>query len=328
MSDTFANVVCVGAGRMGRGMAHVFAYAGRAVTLVDLKMRDAEATRRMETEALDEVRHTLGFLASLGLLDDAQVAAALALVDVVPDADADAALAGADLVFEAVPEVLEVKQTAFARIAQAVRPDAVIASTTSTMPVDQLAALAHHPARFLNTHFLNPAFLIPLVEVSAGDAADEQVVSDVMALLSALGKVPVRCSAAAGYIVPRIQTAAMAEAARLVDEGVASAEDVDRAIRAGFGPRYTTMGLLEFVDWGGLDILYHACNHLNEALGTERFTAPQGVARRMHDGHRGLREGTGFHDYRELDVPRYRERKLGEFVTLLRALDMLPEPGI
>jgi len=147
-------------------------------------------------------------------------------------------------------------------------------------------------------------------------------------LLGALGKVPVRCAATAGYIVPRIQAAAMAEAARLVDDGVASAEDVDIAIRTGFGPRYTTMGLLEFIDWGGLDILYYACNYLNEALDTTRFTVPDGVAQRMQDGRRGLREGVGYHDYGDVDVAEYRNNKLSEFVTLLRHLELLPEPGV
>ena len=133
MTGLQGNVVCVGPGRMGRGIAHVFAYAGRPVTLVDIKPRDAADAQRAESEALAEVRQTLTFLASLGVLDAAQVSTALTLIDFVHDTEADAALAHADIVFEAVPEIVEVKQAALERMARAVQPDAVIASTTSTM---------------------------------------------------------------------------------------------------------------------------------------------------------------------------------------------------
>src|SRR5690606_19590936 len=105
------------------------------------------------------------------------------------------------------------------------------------------------PERFLNAHWLNPAHLIPLVEVSPGPATSVAALESMEALLRLAHKVPVRCAPSAGYIVPRIQALAMNEAARMVEEGVASAEDIDTAVRLGFGLRFSVLGLLEFIDW-------------------------------------------------------------------------------
>ena len=125
---------------------------------------------------------------------------------------------------------------------------AVVASTTSTLNVDELAEMVTEPKRFLNAHWLNPAHLMPLVEVAVGAATSEAAYAALHDSLSAIGKVPVRCAASPGYIVPRIQALAMNEAARLVEEGVASSEDVDTAVRVGFGLRFAVLGLLEFID--------------------------------------------------------------------------------
>ena len=135
-------------------------------------------------------------------------------------------------------------------------------------------------------HWLNPAYLIPLVEISPGKATDPAIIARVKALLEGIGKVPVVCAATPGFIVPRIQALAMNEAARMVEEGVASAEEIDKAIRYGFGFRYAVLGLLEFIDWGGGDILYYASRYLEGALGSDRYRAPEVIsqqhARRPH----------------------------------------------
>ncbi len=120
-----------------------------------------------------------------------------------------------------------------------------------------------------------------------------------------------------GYIVPRIQALAMNEAARMVEEGVASAEDIDKAVKYGFGFRFAVLGMLEFIDWGGGDILYYASRYLTGALGSERYAAPEIVERNMAQGRRGLRDGAGFLDYEGLDVEAYRRERLKAFVDLL-----------
>jgi 3-hydroxybutyryl-CoA dehydrogenase len=312
-----APIACLGAGRMGRGIAVVFAYAGHPVSLIDFKPRDHAAFDRLAAEALGEVRNVLATLASFGLFDAAQVARIAARVSVVAEAQAQATLASASVIFEGVPEVLELKREALARASKLTGPGPVIASTTSTILVDDLSGAVDHPRRFLNAHWLNPAFLVPLVEVSPGKHTDAAVTARVTALLESVGKVPVVCAARPGYIVPRIQALAMNEAARMVEEGVASAEDIDKAIKYGFGIRFATLGMLEFIDWGGGDILYYASRYLKGALGSDRFASPEIVARNMAEGRIGLKTGMGFMNYEGLDLEAYRRERLRAFVELL-----------
>ena len=319
-------IACLGAGRMGRGIAVAFAYAGHAVTMVDVKPRPAEQFAKLESEALDEIRKTLASLARFGLLQDDQVERVMMRVSAAPSHDMQAALAGAGLIFEGVPEVVELKREVLAAASISVGPDVIIASTTSTILVDDLSSAIRHPGRFLNVHWLNPAYLIPLVEISPGAGTDPVVIDRVKALLEGIGKVPVVCAPTPGFIVPRIQALAMNEAARMVEEGVASAEDIDKAIRYGFGFRYAVLGLLEFIDWGGGDILYYASRYLEGALKSDRYRAPEVISRNMHEGRIGLRTGAGFLDYSGLDIDAYRERRLAAMVDMLRHFGLARPP--
>ncbi|MGA8050367.1 MAG: 3-hydroxyacyl-CoA dehydrogenase NAD-binding domain-containing protein, partial [Burkholderiales bacterium] len=230
--------------------------------------------------------------------------------------------------FEGVTETMDAKRDAFARACAHARPGALIASTTSSMLADALAGLVTHPERFVNAHFLNPAYLIPLVEVSPARSTAEASFEAMKSLLESAGKVVVRCAPSPGYIVPRLQAAAMNEAARMVEEGVATPEDIDRAVRAGFGPRYATMGMCEFIDYGGVDILYYAASSMALALGAPRYEPPEIVARMMREGRRGAREGEGFYDWRGRDLGAYQRELVGRFVALFRHLGMLPPPGL
>jgi 3-hydroxybutyryl-CoA dehydrogenase len=283
-----ANIACLGAGRMGRGIAVAFAYAGHMVTMIDVKPRSAEEFAKLEADALDEIRKTFASLSSLGLLTEADVEPLIARVSVVPASESGAALTDAGMVFEGVPEVVELKREVLGSASRQVRPDTIIASTTSTILVDDLSGAIENPRRFLNVHWLNPAYLIPLVEVSPGKATDPAIIDEVKALLEGIGKVPVVCAARPGFIVPRIQALAMNEAARMVEEGVASVEDIDKAVIYGFGFRFAVLGLLEFIDWGGGDILHHASRYLVEALGDSRYAAPDIIASYMREGRIGM----------------------------------------
>ena len=263
MTEPRPKIACLGAGRMGRGIAVAFAYAGHAVTMIDVKARSAEQFAALEAEAMSEVRKTLASLARFGLLSESDADAVIARVSVVPTQKMADALAGTGMVFEGVPEVVELKREVLAAASKCVGPGVIIASTTSTILVDDISGSVERPERFLNVHWLNPAYLIPLVEISPGVATDPAVIARVKALLEGIGKVPVVCAGTPGFIVPRIQALAMNEAARMVEEGVASAEEIDKAIRYGFGFRYAVLGLLEFIDWGGGDILYYASRYLD-----------------------------------------------------------------
>jgi 3-hydroxybutyryl-CoA dehydrogenase len=326
MTAARAMIACLGAGRMGRGIAVAFAYAGHDVIMIDVKARSAEQFAILRADALDEVRKTLASLARFGLLADNEVDAVIARVSVVPAQNMAAALADADIVFEGVPEVVDLKREVLAGASKCVESDVIIASTTSTILVDDLSGAIKHPERFLNVHWLNPAYLIPLVEISPGAATDPAIIEQVKKLLEGIGKVPVVCAATPGFIVPRIQALAMNEAARMVEEGVASAEDIDKAIRYGFGFRYAVLGLLEFIDWGGGDILYYASRYLEGALRSDRYRAPEVISRNMREGRIGLRTGAVFFDYSGLDVDAYREQRLASLVDMLRHFGLARPP--
>jgi len=320
-------IVCIGAGRMGRGIAHAFAYAGHPVRLIDIKPRDEASQRQLFAEASSEIRGSLGSVAEIGGFDPRAVDPIMRRVELCPRGQAKMSLQGVRYIFEAVPETLEAKASALALIDQIAEPESIIASTTSTFLSTQLADLSGRPRFFLNVHWLNPAFLVPLVEVSPTGATERVVVETMMNLLISIGKVPVECGASPGYIVPRIQALAMNEAARLVEEGVATAEDIDKAVHFGFGFRFAVLGLLEFIDWGGGDILYYASQYLSGALKSDRFEAPAIVKANMAEGRNGLRDGKGFFDYSNRDLRAYRLSRLSEFMRTLQQAGLARPPA-
>jgi 3-hydroxybutyryl-CoA dehydrogenase len=158
-------IAALGAGRMGRGIAIAFAFAGHEVALVDFKPRDKAAFDKLAADALADIRATLDMLARVGMLNADAVAPILSRVRVVAESDAAQALRNAAIIFEGVPEVVDLKREALARASELAGPAPIIASTTSTILVDDLSNAVAQPERFLNAHWLNPAYLVPLVEV-------------------------------------------------------------------------------------------------------------------------------------------------------------------
>lgn len=319
-------VALVGAGRMGRGLAHVFAWGGWQVDLVDAKPRGEGEAATLLAAARDEVARTLSLMAEFGQCATTAVPGLLARIAFHPRAALPDLLPRADLVMEGVPETREAKAEALGLIAAHAGAETVIASTTSTMLSTELAAHVTRPERFLNAHWLNPAYLIPLVEVSPHDGTAPEVRERLLGWLREIGKQPVVCKASPGFIIPRIQALAMNEAARMVAEGVASAEDMDTAIRAGFGPRFAVLGLVEFIDWGGVDILHHASRYLAETTGEDRFRAPGIVDEKMAAGETGLHAGRGFHDYEGVDRDAYQRDRIRDFVSVLGQRGLLAPP--
>lgn len=319
-------VCCIGAGRMGRGIAHAVAYAGHKVHLLDAKPRDSAAFEVFRTETLNVINGSLSSLARLGALELSDVPIILKRVEVHSLDDANTALTDAKIVFEGVPEVLDAKKHAFALFDEHASKNAILASTTSTILSTDLAEFTKSPDKFLNAHWLNPAFLVPLVEVSPTPNTDSNVITELNNFLESIGKVPVLCKASPGYIVPRIQALAMNEAARIVEDGVATAEDVDKAIKYGFGFRFAVLGMLEFIDWGGGDILYHASNYMTKAMNDERFAAPDIIKSNMENDRIGLRTGQGFYNYDNVDVAEYQQQKMAAFLKMLQDNDMVRKP--
>jgi 3-hydroxybutyryl-CoA dehydrogenase len=287
-------VAVLGPGRIGRQIALTFALGGSSVALVDLKDRSAAEAASVFADARREIARDLRLMAEEGVISAGEIPPALARLEDRRGLDG---LEGCGFVQEALPELVELKREALARVSARVPPEAIIASTSSTISPAHLVDALSGGERFLVVHWLNPAHIIPLVEVVPGRATDAGVVERTVALLEKLGKTPVRCADSPGFIGPRLQALLMNEAVRLVEEGVATPEDVDRAFKAGMGFRYATVGIFEFIDWGGVDILHRASRFLATALGEDRFRPARLVEEKIARNELGSKTGRGFFDY-------------------------------
>lgn len=326
MKSAKKTIFIAGAGRMGRGIALTFAYQGFPVTLMDIKNRNKEEFNQLQSSALAEIRSQLKILARSNVFPYEMIDRIVDRIEVLHIDDQTDIWKEAEIVFEAVPEILALKKEVYSRICSSLQKDALIASTTSSFSVNELAEFVLHKDRFMNTHWLNPAYLIPLVEVSPGNETSELSLKEMFKLLEGIGKVPIKCAPSPGFIVPRIQALAMNEASRLVEEGVASIEDIDKASRVGFGLRFAVLGLLEFIDWGGADTLFHASNYLKESLKSERFAPPEIVEEKMRSGNIGLKTKKGFYQFDETNLDQYQLETTQKFIDLLQHLGFITVP--
>lgn len=318
------HVAVIGAGRMGKAIAIAFAYAGLQVKLIDAKIRSKQEFIQYQQQTNQDLAQELNLLQTIQFVQTDQIAEIQANIQVLAKLDSTEFLTQCDLIMEGVPEQIQAKQEIFSWLDQYISPQCIVASTTSTFLVTDIAKMLLHPERVVNAHWLNPAYLIPLVELSRSEQTSDAVVEQLKSFLTAIGKVAVVCNAKAGYIVPRIQALAMNEAARMVEEGVASAEDIDIAIRTGFGLRFSVLGLLEFIDWGGGDILYYASQYLQKELG-ERYCTPQIIEDNMQNKRNGLREGQGFYDYENMDIDAYKQKVLNTFNHRIETAELKPK---
>lgn len=318
------HVAVIGAGRMGKAIAIAFAYAGLQVKLIDAKVRLEQEFIQYRQQVQQDLTQELTLLRTIQFVQAEQIAVIQANIQILAKLESTKFLTQCDLIMEGVPEQTQAKQEIFSWLDQYISPQCIIASTTSTFLVTDIAQMLSHPERVVNAHWLNPAYLIPLVELSRSEQTSDAAVEQLKSFLTAIGKVAVVCNAKAGYIVPRIQALAMNEAARMVEEGVASAEDIDIAIRTGFGLRFSVLGLLEFIDWGGGDTLYYASQYLQKELG-ERYRTPQIIEDNMQNKRNGLREGQGFYDYESMDIDAYKLKVLNTFNHRIETAELKPK---
>ncbi len=277
-------VAIVGSGYMGGGIAQVFALAGRDVQIADVS---ADHAARSRARIIDEAADYAG----RGLFpEDAaeRVAARVTAAESI-----EAAVRDADFIEEAVPEILSVKHDILSRISAACRVEALIGSNTSTISIATLATEVVSPERFLGVHFSNPAPFIPGVEVIPHAATRSGAATEVIALLKEAGKLGVEVADVTGFVLNRLQYALFSEAARLVEEGVASAEAVDTITRTTFGYRLPFFGPFAIADMAGLDVYAFCYRSLAEGY-PERFAAPEALSERVADGALGVKSGRGF----------------------------------
>lgn len=307
----------IGGGLMGAGFAHILAQAGFQVRVVDLSEQQLERCSQ-------RVRDGLSTFVKEGLLAGDQVAPILSRIEFVTSMKD--AVRDVQFVIEAVVEVLEVKQSVFADLDRYAPADAILASNTSGMSVSDIAARTTHPERVVGSHFFYPHTVVPLVEVGYGRATSDEVVETAVALWKRCGKEPVVCRKDSnGFLVNRLQSALAREAMSLVANGVASAKDVDRAIRLGIGTRLPMVGTLEQRDWGGLDVHCAAAASIYPTLEEAKSPLPI-IADKVARGETGAKAGKGFYDWTGRDVEALRRKKQEQVIALMRALkEIMPE---
>ncbi|TAH39668.1 MAG: 3-hydroxyacyl-CoA dehydrogenase family protein [Planctomycetota bacterium] len=276
----------LGAGTMGHGIAQVCAQAGIDVVLYDV---DDAALQR----GLAGIKKSLEKAVEKGKARRDEAEAALRRVTVLKDLDA--ACRRADVVVEAVPEKLELKRKLFAEVERHVAPEAMLASNTSSLSIERLAEGLARPERFLGLHFFNPVPLMPLLEIVVGPRTGAGVVVAAAALGRRLGKEPIVVQDAPGFASSRLGLALGLEAIRMVEEGVASATDIDKAMELGY--RHP-MGPLKLTDLVGLDVRLGIAEYLHQTLG-ERFRPPELLRRMVGEGKLGKKSGQGFYEWTE-----------------------------
>jgi 3-hydroxybutyryl-CoA dehydrogenase len=290
-SESIQRVLVVGAGSMGEGISLVFAQAGLDVLQVDI---DNDALARCS----GQIRLNLELLEEFGLLDET-VSAVLSRITFrqVHDLNDIAGLTDKNtFVVEAVPERLELKQALFRNLDDC-PSDIILCSNTSSLTISEISAGLKHPERIAGLHFFYPAHIIPLVEIHSSPKTAVDTVSTVKGLMTRIGKRPIVVKKETpGFIVNRIQAAYNREVTYLLDQGVASIEDIDEAARAGFGFRLACLGPLEIHDLNGLDVVMKAGAKTRRSLCNDRGHATA-LIERVEKGELGIKTGKGWHDY-------------------------------
>jgi 3-hydroxybutyryl-CoA dehydrogenase len=277
------SVAVIGAGTMGRGIAQVAAAAGFEVTLHDALEGAAEA-------GIEKIRSGLAREIEKGKVT---AEARDAILGRIRKAESlTEAVAGADLVIEAVPESIELKRAIFGEIATSAKAGAVLASNTSSLPVTEIAAATHRPDHVVGMHFFNPVPAMALLEVVRTAATSDEALETAVAAGRRMGKEPIVVRDSPGFATSRLGVLLGLEAMRMLEEGVASAEDIDKAMTLGY--RHP-MGPLRLTDLVGLDVRLAIAEHLHRTLGSDAFRPPAILERMVREGKLGKKSGEGFY---------------------------------
>lgn len=295
-SRAFAQVAVLGAGLMGHGIAQVFSQAGFGVSIWD-----------PDPETLADVpRRIAEHLEQLGETRKGEITLSFSLAECVR---------GCDLVVEAAPERLELKQSLIRQIDDA-NPDCIIASNTSVLRITEIALHARNPHRVVGTHWWNPPYLIPVVEVVRGEQTGEDAAAQVTQWLADAGKLPVDVfKDAPGFVGNRMQFALVREAAHILEEGICSAETVDLVARHTFGRRIAAVGPLRNSDYIGLDLVQAILDYLAPSLSNARGT-PALIRKLVADGKKGAKTGSGIFEWREGERNEAEERLLKHLIAM------------
>jgi len=278
-------IAVLGAGQMGNGIAHVCAQAG-----FDVKMRDIE--QRFLDRGFETIKKNLGRSVKKGKVSQEEadaivgrITGVLSLEDAVKDAD---------LVIEAIPEVVQLKLDTWKEVDKLAPDHAILASNTSSISITQMAAVTGRPEKFIGMHFFNPVPVMRLVEIIRGAATENATVEVIKEVSAKLGKETVIVNEAPGFAVNRLLVPAINEAIFAIQEGVATVEDMDKAIKLGLN---WPMGPLTLADFVGLDTLLYISDYFVEEFKDSKYRAPALLRKMVRAGWLGRKDGKGFYDY-------------------------------
>ena len=278
------NILIVGAGVMGQGLAEAIATAGTEVTLIDRTTRLAEKGIKGISESMDREIERWG-------LTQSEKKASLSRI--FPSSDLSLA-EEASIVIEAIPEDLAAKQALFAKLDSICKPDALLITNSSTLSISEVAASTERPEKIIGMHFLNPVTKIPLVEIVKGLQTDRDTFKKAVAFADILDKKWITVNEYPGYVTTRIIVPLLNEAMHVLMEGVASAEDIDEAMKLGFG---FNVGPLTLADMMGLDVVMSWMENLLHELSEHKYNPCPLLRKMVRAGHLGVKTGGGFFQY-------------------------------
>lgn len=282
-----SKIAIVGSGYMGGGMAQVFARSGYPCALADATVDIARTARaRLVDEAYAFELQGIVDKGSAELISQN-----LSFAESIEEA-----AAGADYIAEAVSERRETKGEVLERISAACRPDCILATNTSAIPIRELARFVQNPERFLGVHWMNPAPFVPGVELVPWSGTEEAVVIRAKCLMGDLGKAATRVSDTPGFVANRLQFALFREACLMLEEGLATPDQIDEVVSNSFGFRLAFFGPFTIADMAGLDVYAGAYETLAAAYG-DRFTVPRSLSEKVANGDLGVKTGAGYTPY-------------------------------
>ena len=296
---------------MGSGIALTCAKGGREVSIWDIDQSVIKKATANIRSALDTLVDT-----NTVSKEDAD----LTFQRITPTDQMDQAVRDAQIVFEVVPEKIELKRRVFKKLDILCGKDTILASNTSTFRITVLASATKRRDRVIGTHWMNPPYILPLVEVIPSAKTSTTTTSTVKGFLESIGKRPVMCKDTPGFIVNRIHSALLVEAASIVEKGIASMEDVDMVWTQHLGPRYCVVGPLQLMDAFGLDTEHSQYSYLQKMTKEDKFKPPKLLSTKVRKKELGLKTGKGFYDYTGQDIQSLIKERDKKFVDLLRYL--------
>ncbi|MEM4297807.1 MAG: 3-hydroxyacyl-CoA dehydrogenase family protein [Nitrososphaerota archaeon] len=318
-SLVFKEPVVVGAGVIGPQIAQSWAQAGYRVKLVDIA---DEILKR----AVSNIRSNLEGLAEAEVIDFEEVETVLSRI--IPTTDLEASVKNSDFILEAIPESLELKRGLFQRLDKISLPEAILARNASTIPITAMAEATERPERVIGYHVIAPPYITLPVEVIPGAKTSAKTLEATKAFVRSIGKIPIVCKDIPGKIINRIQFAMTNEAIKLLEQGAATAEDIDLACRLSFGLRLPIMGPLRSNDLAAtLKTTLLGLEYLYKATGEDTFRPTELLKKKVEAGELGPWSGKGWYSYEGVDVKallKERDRVLIEMVKFLKERGLLP----